>query len=318
MGIYIVLTRTYAGASSLRELALARLDHCIEAIRFFKQELMFVPENVELWKGAHSKALGGELLETLEIKSLFEVDKALRERLAKRLSFENLLQTVIVFNGVWSLNGVDLAVFFSIQNNRRLRNIYRDIEIDAYGKKDIEDLVDALWQMEERSEIISRFVKSIKRGTKKSPMSISEVYFAHGVPVVGEVDNIMAVHFLSYAGIVWFLYRTLAKDPDPSIASKVAPIRDRFFVNTLIKEEVVKSRFKESVEEALIEERIGNSVTYIAKNRDSFSELYNQFVNRVFKLALRNLPKDEKVRGAILRGLRGEATLEDYQSNDFQ
>jgi hypothetical protein len=310
MGIYVRLRTQRGEHIPFRDAPLIRLHYATEIMRFFHEGLVFIPENIEEWYGFPSETLGGKRKQSIEITDPFRAIATLRKRLADRsYPLDELLSTVIVINGVWDLNGIKLAGFFSINNNSAWRRVYRDIEIDAYGRGDIEDLVDALWKRDDTSAIISSLVSKAKMTAKGQAVTPRDIFFTIGVPVKGEVENLMAVHFQDRRRLIDFLYSTLSELGEQEIKEKMPPLDRSFFLSAISEHDVVVRRLEKALKDTLIAEFSGDSVTYIAKERNSFTQLYKEFSETVFKPAMKELPRSKDVKQRIKNGLEKMRTL---------
>jgi len=210
-----------------------------------------------------------------------------------------------MFNGVWDFDDIELGGYFSVHNERVWREVYHDIEIDAYGKGDFGDLVDALWKTQDMVNLVPRFVNALVRSPPAKRMAIYEMFFSQGVPTDEDVENLLATHFRgTRARLISFFYRVLRNSKDVWVTSRATPIDNRFFIRTLYDEEIVQKRLTESLKETLLDEIPGKSVTYVAKKKDSFARLYESFVASVLKPALKELPPEETVKRAIEKGLK--------------
>lgn len=312
MGIYVKLQSQRGERVPLRDAPLIRLHYANEIIRYFHEGLVFIPENIEVWRNFPSESLGGKLEtdKTRKITDLFRDIALLRKQLTDRAyPLDRLLSTIIVINGIWDLNGIKLAGFISINNNYNWRRVYRDIEVDAYGRGDIEDLVDALWKREDVCEVVSKFVSRMKMVEKEQLSKPRQIFLTSGVPVKGETENLMAIHLKDRRDFIDFLYSTLRERGDPDIKDKMHPLDRDFFVNALASHRVTNRKLGEVLKDTFIREESGNSVTYIAKERNSFTRLYDEFYDTVFKPAMANLPKTKDVKLTIAKGLERIATL---------
>jgi len=315
MGIYIRLKSQTGERVPLREISLVRLHYANEIIRFFYEGRVFIPKNIEVWHRFPSKSLGGECRNKFPQDSAEIVDPfreiALLRRLFSDRSYplDQLISTIIMINGIWDINGTKLAGFLSVNNDFAWRRVYRDIEIDAYGKGDIEDLVDALWKFEEIQSIVNKFIKKITLSASNQLAIPREIYFTTGVPVKGEPENLMAIHLPDRRDLIEFFYSTLSKLGEAEIKDKMNPLDRTFFINAISEHKVVKRSLRRTLDAIAIKEELGNSVTYIAKERNSFLKLYEQFYEAVLKPAMKELPKSKDVKSLIRKGLERIGTL---------
>ena len=307
MGIYVDLVPEKR--LTLREQALIRLYYGFEALKFFTEGQIFSPKSVEIWLWAPSKALDGVLKETLHVDNVFKTYEDLRDRFEKKYPLEDIVPSIIRVNGTWDFDDFMLAGFFSVNNSYVWRRSYFDIEIDAYGKGTYEDVVNALWEKADVEAVITAFVTALERSGKLQPAKPGAIYFSIGVPTDENLSDILAMHVPSRRALISFLYSALCRTEDPWISTRVAPIKSRFFVNSIADQEIVQKRLEMALQEAAVIEKKGASVTYIAKEPGSFSKMFEKFTETVFKPALRDLPEAETLRNYIQRGLTGTTQL---------
>jgi len=72
---------------------------------------------------------------------------------------------------------------------------------------------------------------------------------------------------------------------------------------------VVKNISKRIGKETLLTEKTGNSVTYIAKDKESFTQFYQKFKEEVFKSAVKELPEANELKSDIKKGLEKQGSL---------
>jgi len=307
MGIYIRLSSPTR--ISPIEWALSRLDYCYRTIRYFQQGEVFLPTTVKVWINATTETLGGNLKREIPITNLYNDVKILLSWIKDAFYREELFSSIIVFEGTWQFNHVKFAGFFSVNNEYAWRQAYHDVEIDAYGKGEYEDLVDYLWKEHLIDTITPKFLDEVKREGRGKPAKPREIYFSIGAPEYGEIVNLVALHLRDWRAFVDFLYSRLRKDKASWIKNKVAPIDRSFFLSSIKAQKVVQSVLKRLLEESLLVEQGGNSVTYIARGRESFINFYKRFKEEVFKSATKELPEADTLKKKIKKGLEGIETL---------
>jgi hypothetical protein len=305
VGIYLTLSEHGETKIPIREVILSRLHYAVQAIRFFYSGRIFVPYEILIWKGRPSEALGGEQLSKIIINNFDDDIKSLMDNMSNSKVFplEQLLLTVIQINGTWDIVNNHLDGFFSVNNNASWRSVYHDLEIDAYGRGEIEDLTDALWKDGDSEGIISRLVDAMDNAKVGQKIRPREIFFSTGVPAKGEVSNLRALHCSERRYLIDFMYSTLSEGKTVDIHDKLGPLNKGFFISAIAKERVVSERLKIALEETVITEKFGHSVTYFAKDKDSFVKLYEKLYESIFKPAFRNLPRSDEVKGKIVNGL---------------
>jgi len=123
--------------------------------------------------------------------------------------------------------------FFSVNNDARWREAYHDVEIDAYGKGEFEELVDYLWKQDLIETIARSFIDEIKREGRGKLAKPREIYFSIGAPEYGEVTNLILLHLKDWHNFIGFLYSKLRRDKARWIKNKVVPIDRHFFLSSI-------------------------------------------------------------------------------------
>lgn len=308
MGIYIRLE------SPLRITpigkALARLHYCDEIINFFYRGRNFIPRNVTIWLKATSETLGGTLENELDMHDPYRTFQILREMISTKFYTEELFSSIIVFNGIWNFDGLKLEGFISANNEYAWNRAYYDVEVDAYGNDEFEDLVDVFWEKEMLDWLVPGFISQLERASRRQRAKPREIYFSIGAPERGEVSNLIAIHLPDWHDVIDFFYARLRRDKASWIKNKVAPLDRYFFVSSIREQKIVHSIFKQIAKETSLIEKSGGSVIYIAKERDSFSKFYQKFKEAVFKPASQELPQADHIKKIIQKGLEKTKSLD--------
>lgn len=296
LNLYLTKPATYY------EIMRDRLEVCFEAVRFFHKGLFFT-QDAEVWFTAPSEALGGSLARRVPARNPYEATEILHKYL-KELPFEDARRTFVLFRGIWQFNETRLEGYFSIQNSRKWREVYGDIDISAYARGEFEDLVDAFWLTQDMPTLIPKFIKSLEEGIRKTRFGLSQVTFSRGIPTKEDPTNLMAVYLVGERrSLLRIFYGALRESRDRSVIIKAKPLHTPFLLNTLVKQEIVNERINRRLREAMVVERKDKSALYIAKERDSFAKLYNDISKSILRPALGKLPKEDVVREMIERGL---------------
>lgn len=309
MGIYVSL-KTLERTSPL-SLALARIDYCYESMRFFSRNKIFLPETAKIWLHAPTETLGGQLQHSIEIRDIYQSFEELRSWVKERFYQKELFYSMIVFEGVWDYEEFKLAGFFSVNNDFIWRKAYHDVEIDAYGRGQTEDLVDIFWKKHEIQTVSNAFFNELKNAAKGRKIKPKEIYFSIGSPEYGEVVNLIALHLEDWRDFLLFLYSKLRKDKAPWVKNRVSPMDKSFFLGALREQKITATLFKR-IQEAFLVETVGKSVTYVAKERESFNDFYQKFKEEVFKTASQELPEASTLKKIIKRGLEKTAVLDSF------
>jgi hypothetical protein len=289
--------------------ALARINHCYEALKFFEKGKIFLPKTINVWLNAPIESLDGQLIKKIEVSNLYNDVEKLRSWVKENFYPEKLFSSIIVFDGIWDFDNIKLAGFFSANNEYMWRKAYHDVEIDAYGKGEIDDLMDVFQKNNQVEGLVDNLVTIFKQVEEKQPLSYREIYFSIGSAEYGQDVDMVALHLNDWRDFVGYLYSRLRKDKDDWINNKVSPIDRRFFLKSVRGEKVVRSISNKIGKETLLEEKKGKSVTYIAKDRKSFSKFYQKFKKEVFKSAVKELPEANKLKSDIKKGLEKQGSL---------
>jgi len=300
MGIQIIFRPTRVAI--FNELVIDKLKACVEAIKFFHRGLFFLKE-VEVWFNAPSEALGGSLAKVAKSENPIEAANTLYEYF-KELPYADIRKTIVIFRGNWEIDSLKIAGYFSIQNDSEWQSVYGDIEISAYAKGQIEDVVDILWSTSDAQGLLRNFVESIERGIKGFCIALSQITFSYGIPTSEDPSNLMAIYLIGERrALLRVFYRALRDSEDPIVVAKARPLDTRFLMDILAKARIVETRISERLEKAMVVEVPRKSALYIAKDRSSFKKLYEEISEAILKPALKNLPEESIVRERIERGL---------------
>lgn len=299
MGIQIVFRRHPASYSTRTR---DKLKACFELVKFFHKGLFF-PQDAEVWFSAPSKALGGSFGKRFSAENPYEATQHLHEYLGQ-LPFGDLSRAIVLYKGIWHFDDTRLAGYFSVQNDANWREVYGDIEISAYAKGEFEDVVDALWQTQPFEGVIKMFLRILKRSIAKSSLGLSQVTFSRGIPSKEDPSNLMATYAVGERrSLLGIFYTALRQSRDREVIFKAKPLDTLFFLNALVKEDIVNQRITRRLEKAVVREITGRSALYIAKDKDSFATLFKEISEAVLKPALEKLPMEESVREWIRKGL---------------
>jgi len=105
------------------------------------------------------------------------------------------------------------------------------------------------------------------------------------------------------------LYSKLRRDKARWIKNKVVPIDRHFFLSSIREQKIVQTTLKKILRESLVTEKVGRSVTYMAKDQESFLKVYQKFKEEVFKSAAEELPEADTLKKKIRKGLEKIETL---------
>jgi hypothetical protein len=289
-------------AASALEIIEDRLEACREALRFFNNGLFFVKE-VEIWVGAPSEALGGTKKGAFASNNFLETTEY-AYKIIMELDFSDALNSLIIFRGVWEIEETKLAGYFSVQNEKERRKAYGDLEISAYPQGSIRDLVDALWKLNYVDNLVKDFLKEFQMNIASLKIRLSRAVFSHGLYSKSDPSGIMAIYLTgNRRNLLGLFYDALKKNEDPEISKKASPIDTNFFLDTLSENELVNERISKRLDEAFVTEIPVHSVLYIAKDPQSFGNLFGEITKAVMKPAFSKLLPEVEVKKRITEGL---------------
>ncbi len=306
MGIYINLKPILE--PSIRSRTLARLHFSNEIIKYFEEWKYFSLSKFQIWLKAPSETLGGTLKEEQNITDTYETFEKLRERFTKTNIMDELFSSIVVFHGEWNFDGMKFHGFVSSNNSSDWRKTYHDIETDLYGREDINDLTEALLTKTDFENIVPDFVSHIRRAEKEQTMTASPIYFSIGAAEYGETDDLIALHLKDWRELIRFLYSKLRRSKDIWVKEQVTPFDKHFYLSSLTEVKIAETIFKQAREETNLIEKMGNSVTYIGRDRNSLTKFYERVKKEIFKTASRELPNSTILKQTMRDGLEGKKT----------
>jgi len=282
-----------------------KLSVCYEAIKYFQNSTLFVSHTAELWYDAPSEALGGtQQGEEIPAHNPYNALQIVKRKLDS-LIYPELRRVIVIFRGVWNINGITLAGYFSLNLHEDWRKVYGELEISAYPQGEIEDIVDAFWQLDNVSETVSDFVETLYRAVSSLRISLSQVMFYDGVWNRYEPEGIKAIYLTNERkGLLRLFYEARRKEKEWAMETFAKPLDTNFLLNTLEETNIVQDRIKRDLEQdATIEIPVGSKL-YIGRKPDSFKKLYKDVTESIIKPALSKLPKDTSVKSQIVDGLK--------------
>lgn len=303
MGIYTKLTT--AGINPIDK-ALARLYYCTEAVRHFQRDKFFLPNSVSIWLNAPSEAMNGKLIYRKEVTNLDSITHELQIKFKDQFYRDDLPASIVLFEGTWQLDDLEMAGFFSCNNYSVWNRVYFDVEIDAYSKGEYGDLMDVFLAQGKVPELAKNFVTYYKMSSQNQAIMPKFIYFSRGVPEYGEVEDLIALHLRDRHDMVKFLYNKLRRIEESWVKEQVEPIDRHFYVSSLVSIEIVEKLFSEIVKKTDLIESEGNSITYIAEDTETFGKFFEQFKTEIFKPASKELPNADFLKEKMRDGLQGK------------
>lgn len=290
--------------TSLQRIVVDKLRVCYDAIRFFQKGLFF-PEEVEVWFNAPSEALGGTLARVTPSKNPLEATDILYQYLMS-LPYDDLRKTIIIFRGIWEFDDIRLGGYFSVHNKYEWRKVYGDLEISAYAKGEVQDLVDAFWETQNIEGLVPKFIQALQHTVKDLSINLRQVTFCRGIWSKEDPASIMAVYLVGERrGLLRLFYNALRHQKDPTVLPRARPLNTNFLVQTLADTKIVEERIAKRLEKDLVMEIQKKSALYIAKRSDSFGKLFIDIADAILKPALAELPNEDHVKEQIEHGLKG-------------
>jgi hypothetical protein len=181
--------------------------------------------------------------------------------------------------------------------------MYHDVEIDAYGRAGYEDLIDVFMKKGEVEGLATSFFSELEQTESAVRARPTTMFFSIGSPEL-EVDSLIALHINNWSNLIRLLYSRLREEEEAWVKGQVAPIDRGFFIENIRSNESVESNRKRMLEGASLIEVPQQSVTYIARNRESFAKFYETFKEEVFRPAAENLPEAKVLKESIDKGLQ--------------
>jgi hypothetical protein len=308
MGIYIRLAPT--AKTSALDRAFTRLHYCREVIRYFEEPKFFTPSKYQIWLRAPSTTLGGQLVIEREITNTHAAFQEVRIRFEKHFLPDELYSSIVVFHGDWSFNHTSFVGFVSCNHSPSWRQAYQDIETDLYGAGEIGDLTDVFlnrtfFKEEEFQNLVQSFVSHVDRVGREQTMIATPIYFSIGAAEYGETTDLVALHLGDWHELIRFFYKKLRRGKDRWVRDQVTPLERNFYIRSITEPEIVERILSQAREETNLIEKVGNSVTYIGKDRNSFSAFFDKVKKDVFKPASKELPNATLLKDIMKNGLEG-------------
>jgi hypothetical protein len=205
---------------------------------------------------------------------------------------------------------MSFAGFVSCNNSPPWRQVYQDIETDLYGAGEISDLTDVFLDRTffaegEFQNLVQSFVSHIGHVGEGQTMIATPIYFSIGAAEYGETTDLVVLHLGDWHELIRFFYKKLRRGKDRWVRDQVTPLERNFYIRSITEPEIVERILSQAREETNLIERVGNSVTYIGKDRNSFSAFFDKVKKDVFKPASKELPNATLLKDIMKNGLEG-------------
>jgi len=261
---------------------------------------------VSIWLNAPSEAMNGKQIYKRPVTDLVSTTRELQVKFKDSFNRDELSTSIVLFEGTWQLSDLEIAGFFSCNNYRVWNRVYFDVEIDAYSKGEYGDLMDVFLKQGNVPELAKNFVTYSKMSSQNQAITPRFIYFSHGVPEYGEVEDLIALYLMDRHDMIKFLYNKLRRIEESWVKNQVEPIDRHFFVSSLVSIEKVEEIFSEIVKKTNLIEQEGDSVTYIAEDTETFTKFFDRFKTEIFRPASKKLPSADSLKGKMRDGLEGK------------
>jgi len=298
MGVYIKLNPEQ-GPVTVRDRYRARIAFGGQVWAAF--EGYFYPSSAEIWKYATLKELDGTRLKSLPLEPASRSADIMTaiDGLAKNMTLEDLLYSIVLVKGIWHINQRSIVGHISINNAPEWRKMYSDIEVDGETHVQGEDFSDVVLNAPDMGEPwVNGFIKKLSE-YRDTPARLSAIYFFDGPVTKAEIFNAKAVFYQSTHDYVTDLltsYRTeLTDNKESNLLSGLSPYKQSFLVSALVKNDRFQKQFAVDLKQSQITPIQEHSVLFLGQNKDSFRKAYELLKKSVFEKMAKGLPKAERL-----------------------
>lgn len=264
----------------------------------------FHPKRIEVWKNSTDEAIGGERLDTIPVGA----DKPFLEAATKGVYTKGapLDNTILLVQGTWEDKKHSLPAYMSINLQQKWAETYGDIEMNVYASRDIEDIVQLIWENEEmRIGLVERFTKEFSEYYDKAINTESLVY-GLGAPL-GEgvsVKNWKASYFKN-PNFYFLKFLSSLQSDFPDIKPYV-----RMMNHSVLASDLYGTTFFTEIVESIgqstnVAVDYSNSISLIGRASDSYAQMYQELSESVFRILSHSLETsgqiDARISGEVAR-----------------
>lgn len=287
----------------------SKVNFGTQVTRFYGEQ--FKVQRVEIWKYATLKELEGIPLGGLEISEKYVTRENESELLTKLqgLTMVDLFFSIVRFVGVWEGDGANYDGYVSISNSPNWGRVYGDVEVNAFPKGNIRDIVDIFYASKTAKERQVDFFVDSFADFNDGIFKVKGIYFALGVPSAEDFDLWRTASVTSETRLLEDAIIALRATGDEEIRRWLAPYSVPFLVRNLReipKFEVTLHNFFE--EHKILEKEIG-SVSYIGEDQESFKKFFIDLSEKVLKPVIHSLPPDSDIASRIRNTIESQRTL---------
>jgi hypothetical protein len=275
--------------------------------------LYFEARTVEEWRTATDESLGGKRVSQYPIEVPANVAHVLNETARKYKSHVGLeLPVIITIKGAWRTDETPIAGYVTMSNDFDWRKTYGDIEIGAFAKGEITDVVEVFWKTEQkRQELVSDFMNKFS-GYDTATHEMESIIFALGVPTVVGVSEWVASYFKKPPAYFINVLSSMEKD-NPTIKTYIRLINRLALASDLYRIEHFKDYLKQTTKRTNVAMDFRLSLQLVGKDLQSYKHLYEELSSSLAQVLRNSLPPDEEIDGKLQKEsakLAGFSTLD--------
>jgi len=264
-----------------------------------KSEGLFKYKSLSVWLDAPLRSMGGALIaerdniaEYTPLGLINYIGYLVREQPALRL--------VISIEGYVISNGKEFPAYITLYNHRILRQIYGDIEFDAYHYGDVEGLYNLYLSSEEFRRKIVRVIEYLGKSTPR-PDIIVLGYSYDGLRILSDNLVIYRPKIRDFIIDIFRTLRALAEDnPEyKKYAKLITPYKEEFLAKTIL--EVPESTRVLSTIASKSETQLSLSSSVLAAglSENALRNFVDTFARDIIDKVAQDLIDEDRVRKLI-------------------
>ncbi len=296
---------------SLFDRVKSKVGFGIQVSRFYSER--FKVQRAEIWKFATLKELEGIQLGGLEISEKYVTRENEDELLAKlqKLTVVDLFFSIIRLVGIWEGDdGVNCEAYVSVSNSPNWGRVYGDVEVNAFPKRNIRDIVDIFYANKTAKERLVDFFVHSFADFNDGISKVKGIYFALGVPSAEDFDLWRTASVTSETRLLEDAITALKAIGDEEIRKWLAPYSVPFLVKSLRETPQFETTLHGFFEQHRILEKEIGSVSYIGEDQESFKKFFTDLSEKVLKPVIRSLPPDSDIASRIRKTVEKQSTLD--------
>jgi hypothetical protein len=291
MAISIVLSKN--PYRNIEERTESKINLADEIFKFYNG--YFEPSRIEVWRDAPTEALGGKLQNKIVCRDKSNVPEVLNQAWAGvRKDFGILESMILLIRGLWNVDGLKAAGYICVNNEVSSIETYGDIEVGAYPRGQIADVIDLFWvDSAKRQALVSNFISRFSKFEDESH-SIRYIVFGTGAPLTQLVTEWSASYHRRPSQFLVKVLSTM-REIVSDFYSYIRLMNATVLTIELYKIEDFRRSLRKMASKNEVEMDARSSLKLIGRKQDSYGKMIDELVTFLKPVLMTSLPQDRVI-----------------------